>query len=280
MDDTQKIVTACVGIGRHQPHQLLAWLVADVLAGFGVQCEAAAPADMHAWLADVSGQYARAVAARPFGDVLGEVYQSLASRGHCGHMGQFFTPSAIAELMNRMLAPFALPDSQPGRFLRMCEPACGSGAQVLAFLRTVMEAKGGGALRHWSLTAIDLDHLCANICAAQVLANLCIGRLELGELVVYRGNALGRVEDLGVVVHATTRDQTPDVVLPALHPSRLHALRRAAGPAAPPEADRTDNNLAPVLAAAASTTPAPAHAVRRTQPPPAVEAAQVDLFAD
>ena len=66
------------------------------------------------------------------------------------------------------------------------------------------------------------------MCATQLLANLCLGRLDLGELIVYRGNALGAPENLEVVMHATTRDQTPDVVLPALHPSRLHALRQAA----------------------------------------------------
>ena len=32
---TQRIVDACVGMmGRYQPHQLLTWMVADVLAGF------------------------------------------------------------------------------------------------------------------------------------------------------------------------------------------------------------------------------------------------------
>ncbi len=225
---TQRIVDACVGMGRYQPHQLLTWMVADVLAGFGVRCTEKAPADLGDWLLNASGEYARAVAARPFEDVLGEVYQSLASRGHRGGLGQFFTPNAVAEFMARLATPTDLPAPKEDRFLRMCEPACGSGALILAFIRGVVESKGAAALRRWSITAIDLDHLCANVCATQVLANLCLGRLDLGELVVYHGNALGTHENLQVVMHATTRDQTPDVVLPALHPSRLHALRQAA----------------------------------------------------
>jgi len=225
---TQRIVDACVGMGRYQPHELLTWMVADVLAGFGVRCGETPPADLRAWLLDASGEYARAVAARPFEDVLGEVYQSLASRGHRGGLGQFFTPSPVAEFMARLVTPTDLPDRHPDRLLRMCEPACGSGALILAFMRGVVESKGADSLRRWSITAIDLDHLCAKVCATQMLANLCLGRLDLGELVIYRGNALGATENLQVVVHATSRDQTPDVVLPALHPSRLHALRQAA----------------------------------------------------
>lgn len=277
MKATQRIVDACVGMGRHQPHQLLAWLVADVLAGFGLRRADAAPPDMRQWLADASGEYARAVAGRPFEDVLGEVYQTLASRGHRGHLGQFFTPSAITEFMNRMIAPASLSEPEPGRLLRMCEPACGSGAQVLAFLRTIVEAKGGAALRHWSITAIDLDHLCADMCATQVLANVCMGQVDLGELLVYRGNALGRHEDLGVVVHATTRNQTPDVVLPALHPSRLHALRRVVGVAAPEEADQQGGS-APGQATTAPRVPE--RQVRHEPTASAVESPQVDLFAD
>lgn len=279
---TQRIVDACVGMGRYQPHQLLTWMVADVLAGFGVRCAEKAPADLRAWLLDASGEYARAVAARPFEDVLGEVYQSLASRGHRGGLGQFFTPSPVAEFMARLATPSDLPDTNPDRFLRMCEPACGSGALILAFMRGVVESKGAAALRRWSITAIDLDHLCANVCATQLLANLCLGRLNLGELVVYRGNALGAPEDLQVVMHATTRDQTPDVVLPALHPSRLHALRQAVGSVG----KKTDEGCRARSPAEQEPRQAKerARTVVRAGPSATVEQSkdddQIDLFAD
>lgn len=279
---TQRIVDACVGMGRYQPHQLLSWMVADVLAGFGVRCAEKGPADLHEWLLAASGEYARAVAARPFEDVLGEVYQSLASRGHRGGLGRFFTPNPVAEFMARLATPTDLPDQNPDRFLRMCEPACGSGALILAFMRGVVESKGAAALRRWSITAIDLDQLCANVCATQLLANLCFGRLDLGELVVYRGNALGALEDLKVVMHATTRDQTPEVVLPALHPSRLHALREAVASVsnATDEGKRARSNAGkePMRAGAraqATVRAAPSATVDRSK-----DEEQIDLFAD
>jgi len=82
------------------------------------------------------------------------------------------------------------------------------------------------------------------MCAAQVLANLFLQRLELGELVVYRGNALGPTSGLSVVIHTTVADLTPDLVLPALHPSRVAALRVVVE-AQGGSTDRTACDLAP-----------------------------------
>lgn len=286
-DETQRIADACMGDGRHAPHQLLIWLVADVLAGFGVRCNDTAPLAMRDWLRDVSGLYARAVERRPFDDLLGEVYQSLSSRGHRGHLGQFFTPGPVCTMMNMMLnvgaGPVPIPDAEDGRLMRMMEPACGSGAQVLAFMRTVVDTRGQGALKRWSITAIDLDHLCANMCATQVLANLCMGQIELGELLVYRGDALDDIEKLDVVVHTTTRDLTPDLVLPARHPSRLYAVRKELGPT-----QRESDQEGGLSEAVPRQSPASRRATAK-QPvaatPPAHAASQevagqIDLFGD
>lgn len=173
---TQRIVDACVGMGRYQPHQLLTWMVADVLAGFGVRCTEKAPADLGDWLLNASGEYARAVAARPFEDVLGEVYQSLASRGHRGGLGQFFTPNAVAEFMARLATPTDLPDPREDRFLRMCEPACGSGALILAFIRGVVESKGAAARRRCAAgrSPPSTWTTCARMCAPHRCWRTCV----------------------------------------------------------------------------------------------------------
>lgn len=220
----QGLVDACLRVGKYQPQELLRWLVDDVLADFGLPPEMPAPDDVHDWLRSSAGVYADLVARFPFVDVLGHVYQSIGSRGHRGALGQFFTPPSVSALIGAMLASGAErpPD---GRLLRACEPACGSGALVLVFMQAQTDARGSSALRSWSITAIDLDVLCARMCAAQVLANLLLHRIELGELVVYRGNALGPRSGLSVVIHTTVADLRPDLVLPALHPSRVAALR-------------------------------------------------------
>ena len=229
----KRLFDGCVRMGRYQPHELMRWLVSDVLAGFGVRTGIETPADLRTWLFDQGAEYARAVHMAPFEDVLGALYQMLGSRGHRGMLGQFFTPQPVAELMAHMVGVVPVDASAadqgggPARLLRMCEPACGSGALVLAFLRHLIEREGRSGPRRWSITAIDLDTLCAQICATQILSNILLGQFDLGELVVYSGNALAPPDRLKVVVHASARDQRPDLILPAIHPSRVVALRLA-----------------------------------------------------
>lgn len=138
-------------------------------------------------------------------------------------------------------------------------------------MRGLTERHGKAALAHWSISAIDLNNLCARICAAQVLSNLLVHSGTLGELVVYQGNALGPPDSLQVVVHTTVADLTPDLVLPALNPSRVAALRAAAA-------------LAPECVTNASVSHASASdrneiptAHRASAEPHALE---VDLFAE
>ena len=133
-----------------------------------------------------ANEYARLVIARPFEDVLGTLYQMLGSQGHRSQLGQYFTPPHVADVMAAIAASDLLAGQAEagtnGRLLRMCEPSCGSGALVLGFLRTLIERGGRDGPRRWSITAIDIDPLCARICAAQVLANAFLGQIELGEL--------------------------------------------------------------------------------------------------
>lgn len=275
----KRLIDACVRMRRFQPHELLRWLVDDVLAGFGLRSEAPPHSDAISWLRENTAMYAEAVIRHPFGDVLGLVYQVLSSHGHRGALGQFFTPASVSRLIAEVLmaAPTVADDEErPDRLMRACEPACGSGAMVLAFMEAQLAARGRAALRRWSITGIDLDPLCSRMCAAQTLANLFTRRLELGELVIYRGNALGPREGLSVVIHTTVADLTPDIVLPAMHPSRIEALRmvaQAQGAAQPHEPEHVGTRV--------RSTVEPDKVLVTSQPgrEVALDVSTVDLFA-
>ena len=47
---TKTIHDACIRMGKYQPHELLGWLVGDVLAGFGVRQAETPPDDLTGWL--------------------------------------------------------------------------------------------------------------------------------------------------------------------------------------------------------------------------------------
>lgn len=269
----QGLVDACCRVGKYQPHELLRWLVDDVLADFGLAPTEAAPNDITDWLRATAGAYAGVAARFPFCDVLGHVYQCIGSRGHRGALGQFFTPQCVSTLIGSMLCGTGERPAD-GRLLRACEPACGSGALVMAFMQAQMQSYGPDALRRWSITAIDLDVLCARMCAAQVLVNLFLQQLEVGELVICRGNALGPRSGLSVVIHATVADLTPDLVLPAMHPSRVAALR-AVVQARSEAADLAEAEAPSVALGAQAAEP-----TRRAAPDELPERAPVDLFAD
>lgn len=226
---SERLAASMLRMPKYQPYQMLSWHVADVLAGFGLKPTEVPPSDVHHWLFDQGAAYAEAVARHPFEDILGLTYQALASRGQKSHLGQFFTPLSVARLMANISGAGCLGlEPRQGELLRMCEPASGSGALVLAALAEMVEHHGPAWPARWSITTIDLDTLCARMCAAQVLSNLMIGRVDLGELVVYSGDALAPPACLRVVVHTTMQHLKPDLVLPAMHPHRLGMLRGVA----------------------------------------------------
>jgi hypothetical protein len=210
---------------------------------------------------------------------MGLVYQELSSRGKRGALGQFFTPASVCSMM----ASIALADGTEhgdrrpdGGLWRACEPSCRSGAMILGLMEQLVQQHGPQALQYWSVTAIDLDPLCALMCAAQLLANLFVQRRSLGELVVYQGNALGPTKALSVVVHMTVKDLSAHLVLPSLHPSRIAALRAAARTAA---AQHEDLPAATRRAHEAVSAPRPVRGLAtsvRKHP----DESQVDLFAD
>jgi hypothetical protein len=220
--------------GRHRPDEWLRFLVEDVLAGFGKRLATPWSAYHQERLFRLSGRYARLVAENPWRDILGGTYMELASHGQKQWLGQFFTPHPVATLMAEIsFNDLDLERHPKDRLITVLEPAAGAGAMLLAVGRLITGRYGADALRRLSFTAIDLDGLCAGMTACQLLANAQFHG-ALGELVVYRGDALGPESDLDVVIHRLAtpnpeqQGETQPLVLPAKAPERLAAIEVAA----------------------------------------------------
>ena len=93
-------------------------------------------------------------------DALGTYYELINSAGHAQHMGQFFTPPELCNLSARINGP-ANPEAEVSRGLRVNDPACGSGRQLMAF-----NAVCPGNY----LYGEDLDPLCAQM----AVVNFCL----------------------------------------------------------------------------------------------------------
>lgn len=166
----------------------------------------------------------------PFCDLLGDVYMELGSRGHRSLLGQFFTPSSISDMMSKMLIDKTHGQLKPdGDLWRTIDPACGSGQMMLSFARNLIEQFGPAALQYWSFSGIDLDRTCANMMAVQFLTNVAIHEITVGEIAVYCGNALGPISEVQAVLHVTHQapDRNDAETVPALHPSRMAAIKEA-----------------------------------------------------
>lgn len=100
---------------------------------------------------------------------------------------------------------------------------------MLAAAAHLLTQHGKEALKHWSFTLVDLDPMCSLMSAAQMLANCAVHGLTLGELVVFRGNSLAPASDWTLIVHATAKRLPRAQLIPAKHPARVGAIRRAAG---------------------------------------------------
>ena len=206
--------------------QLFGWLLDDVLADLtGQRKPDPPPVEAISSLRDLAGEYARCVAEHPpFEDLLGPVFMEVAHRGDQQARGQFFTPPGIARLTAEMLNVEYSGPHPDGRLWQVYEPASGAGGMLLAFIQVQIERFTPESLRHWSYTAIDLDTRCAQMTAAQLLANVLIHQIPMGEVVVYQGNALAPDADWRVIVHASMEADRP----PARHPARIEAVQVAA----------------------------------------------------
>ena len=198
--------------GRHyRPDEWLSFLCQDVLAGFGRRLERPWDDDRQARIGQLARGYGALVAEHPWTDLLGAVYMELSSRSQQRWLGQFFTPPPVAVCMAELqLADLDARLAEHDTLIWVLEPAAGSGVMLLSLCQVVHKRHGRLALSRLSLTAVDLDPLCAAMTATQLLANAVLHG-PLGELQVYHGNSLsGEVFDALATVRLDTQAHRPD----------------------------------------------------------------------
>ncbi|MBK1720111.1 N-6 DNA methylase [Thiocystis violacea] len=176
--------------GRHdRPDEWLRCLCQDVLAGFGRRLAQPWDEARHEALHALSALYGKLVGDHPWTDILGSVYMEFGSRGQHRWLGQYFTPQTVATCMAEMQLTGLEDRLSENELIRVLEPTSGSGVMLLAMCECLQRRHGVAALRRFAFTAIDLDRLCAEMTATQLLANAAFHG-EPGELHVYHGNAL------------------------------------------------------------------------------------------
>lgn len=97
-------------------------------------------------------------------DVLGPLYMEL-ELGNT-NTGQFFTPHEISELMASLTYGEELKTLDKS-FITVCEPACGAGGMVLAFVKVMLSHGHNPAERLW-VQAQDIDRTAAMMCYLQM----------------------------------------------------------------------------------------------------------------
>lgn len=113
-----------------------------------------------------------AIEDRALEDLFGQTYMDIAGKWKQSGLGQFFTPTAVCELMAQITQ-----GENPEKYSNLiCDPACGSGRTILA------SAKQFRPLRRMAqrYVAIDLDQVCVNMCTLNMFLNGLQGRIIHG----------------------------------------------------------------------------------------------------
>lgn len=97
-------------------------------------------------------------------DILGSLYMELDLGS--SHVGQFFTPSEVSELMAMLTYGDSLRQIQ-GEFVTVSEPACGAGGMVLAFAKVMISHGHNPSERLW-VQCQDIDRVAALMCYLQL----------------------------------------------------------------------------------------------------------------
>lgn len=97
-------------------------------------------------------------------DALGQLYMELEIASE--HVGQFFTPPELSELMARLTYGDALANLKDP-FVTVQEPACGAGGMILAFTKVLIEAGHNPAEKMWAHCQ-DIDRTAALMCYLQL----------------------------------------------------------------------------------------------------------------
>lgn len=97
--------------------------------------------------------------AKPFSDILGEYYLSIAAHSSKQARGEFFTPPEISRLIAKMAVDVESV-KEAGKPITVYEPACGSGGMMLA-LAQEFAPTSVDLLR---VTAQDINPVAADMC--------------------------------------------------------------------------------------------------------------------
>lgn len=98
-------------------------------------------------------------------DALGQLFMELNLGSE--HVGQFFTPPEVSELMARLAHGDSLTDFGGKPFVTVSEPACGAGGMILAFTKVLIEAGHNPAEKMW-VECRDIDRTAALMCYVQL----------------------------------------------------------------------------------------------------------------
>ena len=176
-------------------------------------------------------------------DALGQLYMELEIASE--HVGQFFTPPELSELMARLTYGEELKSlSKP--FVTVQEPACGAGGMILAFTKVMLEAKLDPAERLW-VHCQDIDRTAALMCYVQlslwnVPGVVVVGNtltMQTREVFYTPAHYLGRWDDRLAVRRACEAMQSLFETPQAIEPAAIAAtrdetsVRRDASPAEP-----------------------------------------------
>lgn len=137
--------------------------------------------------AELCGEMLHAMRDEPC-DLLGKVYQTYAA--HDKRLGQYFTPDTVASAMAKM----SLVDMRPETFSKkggavIGEPTVGSGVMAIHGLLAVHEEFGDWGTSRTHVVATDLDYVCCQMTALQLLW-LSAAQFPVGLVTVMHGDSL------------------------------------------------------------------------------------------
>jgi hypothetical protein len=132
------------------------------------------------WIA-LFNAYMEAVKSNPiWTDVLSSIHGQLV--GDANGKAQFFTPQGIADVTAMLYKP----EVDIAGKVSICDPSCGAGALLLAFMRN------GTAPMTVNMLAGDIDPLCCAMTALQFVANFQCHGQSVAQLVIHVEDAISR----------------------------------------------------------------------------------------
>lgn len=116
-------------------------------------------------LANAFGMLQQVMECEKFGDFMGDTYMGLEISNR--DTGQFFTPYHLCELMTKMTCDGYGKVIEEKGFVTIAEPACGSGAMVIAAAEEMLR-QGYNPQKQMHATLMDIDLKCCQMAYVQL----------------------------------------------------------------------------------------------------------------